>query len=56
MFNIFKENKKKIKIYRITKVYNIYTQEEEEINITLDSIGLNNLIINGCEIISMEEI
>jgi hypothetical protein len=61
MFKIFKKNKKEVvnnnnKFYKVIKVYNIWTQEEEIINKVFDKVALNNMVINGYEIIEMEEI
>jgi hypothetical protein len=53
MFNIFK---KKEKLYKVTKVFNIYSGEEEEVNEITNQQGLKNMVVNGFEILESEEI
>lgn len=53
---MFKRNKNNNnKFYKVIKVYNIWTQEEEIINEVVDKITLNNMVINGYEIVEMEK-
>lgn len=57
MRNIFKrENKEIKKQYRVTKGFNIWTGEYEEINLITDKLGLSNLVVNGFEELEVEEI
>ncbi len=52
MFNI----KKTEKLYRVIKVFNIYTGEEEKVNEITTEQGLKNMVVNGFEILESEEI
>ena len=56
MFNVFKRNKKETKLYRVIKVYNIWTETEEIIDEVFDKLAVNNMVVNGYEIIEMEEV
>ncbi len=59
MMNIFKKNRKsnkENKSYKITKVFNIWANAYENVNFITDSKGLSNLVVNGFEVIEIEEI
>lgn len=55
MFKIFKK-KEVVKMYRVIRGYNIWTEEWEEINTIVDMKGLSNMAMNGLENLEIERI
>lgn len=47
MFKIFKRNKKENKFYRVIKAFDVSIGEDVEINEVWDSVGVNNMVVNG---------
>lgn len=59
MMNIFRKNRKnnkENKSYKITKVFNLWANEYEDVDIITDSQGVTNMIVHGFDIIKIEEI
>ena len=54
MFRIFKK-KEVMKMYRVIRGYNIWTEEWEEIDTIIDAKGLSNMVVNGYEDLEIEE-
>lgn len=56
MFKKIFKKKEVVKMFRVTKWYNIWAEEWEEVDFIMDEKGLSNLVVNGYEDLEYEEV